>query len=234
MIEGTLTLIGVTSWGDDFCQEFGANSRTDTSAAFIQSVIDGEHEEREGPDGTECAGREGTDCCSAEGGCGEEGSGDGEFDEEWDQEEWEREMGDADPCEVLDWYSDDVCNEMCKRPDPDCGAPADSPPIDEEPADDPPVDDEVPVDDEPVVEDPIDEPIDEPADEPGDPTDTPGDDLDPPDEDDLDVFAGGDVDEPAPSAFDAETSNPRRSVSSCATATVTRRTEGLLGMLLRR
>ncbi len=35
-------------------------------------------EEREGPDGTECAGREGPDCCSAEGGCEDAGAGEGE------------------------------------------------------------------------------------------------------------------------------------------------------------
>lgn len=40
-LDGVVTLVGVTSWGDEDCVEFGANSRVDAFASFVVDYLDG-------------------------------------------------------------------------------------------------------------------------------------------------------------------------------------------------
>ncbi len=38
-VDGKLSVIGVTSWGDDFCAEFGVNTRVDTYLSFVSKYV---------------------------------------------------------------------------------------------------------------------------------------------------------------------------------------------------
>lgn len=51
-IGGVERLIGVTSWGDENCEEFGVNTRTDTYHAFLDGFINGE-DGGDGEDGSD-------------------------------------------------------------------------------------------------------------------------------------------------------------------------------------
>ena len=96
-MDGSLQVIGVTSWGDDYCTEFGVNTRTDTYTEFIQCVLNGE---------TEC----GTAIEGNPGGPGNGGPGGGGGNDDW---------GDELPD---DWCTDGDgwCDEPCEPIDSDC------------------------------------------------------------------------------------------------------------------
>ncbi|MEC9465456.1 MAG: trypsin-like serine protease [Myxococcota bacterium] len=91
-LNGALQVIGVTSWGDDYCEEFGVNTRTDTYDHFIQCVLAGGDSQ-----------------------CGDvvEGTPGGPADGEWS--DTENELPD-------DWCTDDDgwCDEPCEPIDSDC------------------------------------------------------------------------------------------------------------------
>jgi V8-like Glu-specific endopeptidase len=91
-VGGSLKVIGVTSWGDQDCAEFGVNTRTDLYSEFIQCVIDS---------GEDCGGR-------VIDGSGTNGGGPGGDGEEGVPDDW---------CTDGDGY----CDEPCETPDTDCG-----------------------------------------------------------------------------------------------------------------
>jgi hypothetical protein len=112
---GTMRLIGVTSWGDEYCEEFGVNTRVDAFMDFVQPFLDGEVPEGGGSSGggtstgdfCEEYGWYGDgicdeDCPNPDPDCGGSGGGTGDF------------------CEELGWYGDGICDEDCPNPDPDC------------------------------------------------------------------------------------------------------------------
>ena len=92
-VDGTLKVIGVTSWGDQDCAEFGVNTRTDLYTEFIQCVVD---------NGEDCGGRVIDGSGSNETGTG--GNGEDGLPDDW--------------CTDGDGY----CDEPCETPDSDCGA----------------------------------------------------------------------------------------------------------------
>jgi len=103
-VDGIMKVIGVTSWGDDGCQEFGVNTRTDVYDDFIVCVLDG-----------------GEDC----GGTIEPGGGgdveycvpdDGWCDEPCDTPDPDCEGGEYELCVDGDGY----CDDPCDGPDTDC------------------------------------------------------------------------------------------------------------------
>ena len=113
---GAVTLIGVTSYGDEDCVEFGANTRVDAFTDYIQQVIDGDAPPN--PDGTGTG--DGGDFCEEEG-----WYGDGVCDEDCARPDPDCD-GTGDPgdggdfCEEEGWYGEGVCDEDCARRDPDC------------------------------------------------------------------------------------------------------------------
>ena len=96
-LDGRLTLVGVTSYGDDGCSEYGVNNRVDPYAAFIDSVIEGTTFSGTAPDPGE----------GASGPQFEDGPGSG--------------GSDGDFCQENGWYGDGICDEDCPKADPDCG-----------------------------------------------------------------------------------------------------------------
>ena len=92
-VNGQTRLIGVTSWGDDYCQEFGVNTRVDAYSDWIQGFADGNASGGD-PGGT---------------GGGSTGGNDGGGT-----------SSDGDICEEEGWYNDGICDEDCANPDPDC------------------------------------------------------------------------------------------------------------------
>ncbi len=124
-LDGQPTLIGVTSWGDEDCAEFGVDTRTDVFEAFIKAFIDGQPPANpgDGPDpGDGPAPGEG-DFCEEMG-----WYGDGVCDMdcpnpdpdcEGDGGDWP-DPGEGDFCEEMGWYGDGVCDMDCPSPDPDC------------------------------------------------------------------------------------------------------------------
>lgn len=93
-IGGVWTLIGVTSWGDEACNEFGVNTRVDTYLDFIAPFIEGgvvptPEDDEPGPEPL------------------------------WPEDEEPLGPGD-DPCEVFDLYGNGICDFGCPYPDPDC------------------------------------------------------------------------------------------------------------------
>lgn len=93
-VGGNLTVIGVTSWGDENCEEFGVNTRTDLYAEFLQCVVD---------NGSDCGGRVIDGSGSSTGGTDDNDSGGGQFPDDW--------------CT----NGDGICDEPCDTPDTDCG-----------------------------------------------------------------------------------------------------------------
>ncbi len=145
-LDGVTSVVGVTSYGDQDCTEFGANTRVDTFAQWVQQFMDGE-----APAGSD----QGTG-----GGSGGGTSDDGDFCE---QEGWygdgicdadcpkpdsdcaqggEQTGGDdtgangEDFCEQEGWYGDGICDADCPKPDSDCSEGGDDEPVDQEPTDD--------------------------------------------------------------------------------------------------
>ena len=90
-VDGSLKVIGVTSWGDQDCAEFGVNTRTDLYTDFIECVV---------ANGEDCGGRVIDGSASNDNGPG--GGNDGVPDD------W---------CTDGDGY----CDEPCDTPDTDCG-----------------------------------------------------------------------------------------------------------------
>lgn len=91
-VDGSLKVIGVTSWGDQDCAEFGVNTRTDLYTDFIQCVVDS---------GEDCGGR-------VIDSSGSNDNGPGGDDQEGIPDDW---------CTDGDGY----CDEPCETPDSDCG-----------------------------------------------------------------------------------------------------------------
>jgi hypothetical protein len=92
-----LEVIGVTSWGDAGCTDFGYNTRSDVFADWISDFIAGEVPT--GPTGGSGGSQPGDDQS------GDDGD-DGQFQ--------------GDICSELDWYNDGYCDTECANPDPDC------------------------------------------------------------------------------------------------------------------
>ncbi len=90
-VDETLKVIGVTSWGDQDCAEFGVNTRTDLYTEFIQCVVD---------NGENCGGRVIDQSGTNETGPGDD-NGEG-YPDDW--------------CTDGDGY----CDEPCETPDSDC------------------------------------------------------------------------------------------------------------------
>ncbi len=90
-VDGTLQVIGVTSWGDQNCSEFGVNTRTDLYTDFIRCVVDNEED---------CGGRVIDQSGTNETGPGGD-NGEG-YPDDW--------------CTDGDGY----CDEPCETPDSDC------------------------------------------------------------------------------------------------------------------
>lgn len=90
-VDGVLKVLGVTSWGDQNCAEFGVNTRTDLYSEFIQCVID---------NAEDCGGRVIDENGSEGGGPGDTQNG---YPDDW--------------CTDGDGH----CDEPCETPDTDCG-----------------------------------------------------------------------------------------------------------------
>ena len=101
-----LEVIGVTSYGDAGCTEYGYNTRPDVFASWIQAFLDGNI-----PDAPPAP--TGEDDVTVDGGDGGDGGDNGDNGDNGD-------LGDGDFCADLGWYNDDYCDEDCPKPDPDC------------------------------------------------------------------------------------------------------------------
>lgn len=98
-----LEVIGVTSWGDAGCTDFGYNTRSDVFADWISGFIAGEVPTSGGPVGGSGDPRPGTGSDDD----GHDGGDDGgPFS--------------GDICADLGWYDDGYCDTECADPDPDC------------------------------------------------------------------------------------------------------------------
>ncbi|MFT7622723.1 MAG: hypothetical protein ACI9WU_001898, partial [Myxococcota bacterium] len=157
-LDGTWQLIGVTSYGDTDCAEYGVNTRVDAFAAWVSEFMDGTAPEgsvAQTPGSGAGSGGAGSggggvagegDVCEAEGWYGDgicdsdcpkpdsdcaDGGGSGEGGQ-WD--------GAGDFCEEMGWYGDGICDEDCDKPDSDCGDNGELDPSEdpsEEPAEEP-------------------------------------------------------------------------------------------------
>ena len=117
-IDGVERLVGVTSYGDANCAEFGANIRTDAFADFLADTI-GDDSGTMGDDACAAEGRYNdgtcdTDCLQPDPDCqGDVTPEEGEAPDD--------PAGPAtDSCEEAGFYDNDVCNANCPKPDPDC------------------------------------------------------------------------------------------------------------------
>jgi len=89
-----IEVVGVTSYGDAACAVDGYNTRTDVFADWIAAYVAGGT-----PDADDIGPvADGGDTGPSSGGGG----------------------GGGDLCAELGWYGDDVCDEDCAKPDPDC------------------------------------------------------------------------------------------------------------------
>ena len=146
-VEGQPVLVGVTSWGDLDCAEFGVNVRVDPYIDFIHAVSEGNGDSpggagaEDGPtmtdpeeDFCEEAGWYGDgicdhDCPRPDEDCEDASMGDDMVDES-DIDDAQSEIDDADigddastkddACAEEGLYGDGTCDPDCPRPDEDC------------------------------------------------------------------------------------------------------------------
>ncbi len=130
---GSLKLIGVTSFGDDLCVEYGANTRVDAFASFVTGFLNGNAPQGSGesPGGGQAGGGQSSgdpaDHCEANG-----WYGDGVCDPDCPKTDSDcddtaqtssdmpAEPSDGDFCEEQGWYGDGPCDLDCPKPDSDC------------------------------------------------------------------------------------------------------------------
>ena len=117
---GTTHLLGVTSYGDNDCAEYGVNTRVDAHAAWIDGIISGAPTTPTPPPTTEPPA---TEPPPATGG-----------DDLWEEQGWysdgtcdecprpDPDCADdtEDECQAQGWYGDGFCDDSCAKPDPDC------------------------------------------------------------------------------------------------------------------
>ncbi len=96
-IAGQQRLIGVTSWGDDNCEEFGVNTRTDAYIQFLRAFMEGEApaEQPEQPEQPEAGEGEGEEGLEDEGDWEDEEG----FEDESELGEGDEEGHDEENCE---------------------------------------------------------------------------------------------------------------------------------------
>jgi secreted trypsin-like serine protease len=113
-IDGEHFLVGVTSYGDESCTEYGVNTRVDTYGAFLRKYLADEPCAGIGT-GTAASGWDAPSASSAE----PAGRGDGS---QWTDTSPRaaRDGSQGDFCEEEGWYGDGVCDEDCPNPDSDC------------------------------------------------------------------------------------------------------------------
>jgi len=103
LVDGGFRLIGVTSYGDQDCAEYGVNTRVDAYLDFIDADMS---QPAPPPAGGECA-EPGQDTPN----------------DDWPSDEPpadEPGNDSADICEEQGWYGDGICDVDCPKPDPDC------------------------------------------------------------------------------------------------------------------
>ena len=118
-INGSEQLIGVTSWGDEDCLEFGVDTRVDVYFNWVQDALVGAGASDPGVSGSG-SGPAGDDVCEENG-----WYGDGYCDQDCarpdpDCGETGGDSGGFDYCAFFDWYDDGFCDVDCPQPDPDC------------------------------------------------------------------------------------------------------------------
>lgn len=129
-VNGSLRILGVTSYGDIYCSTYGADTRVDAFASFINGYLNGGSDDGGGWDdggNTDGGGDWSDDWCQMWG-----WYGDGVCDVDCPQPDpdcggaggdWDDDSGSGggwDYCEMEGWYGDGVCDSDCPQPDPDC------------------------------------------------------------------------------------------------------------------
>jgi V8-like Glu-specific endopeptidase len=113
-VAGEMTLIGVTSYGDRDCEEYGVNTRIDTYVDFINGYLDDDGSSDDDSSNDDSSNDDSSDDDSSDDGSSDDGSSDdGSSDDDSSSD-------DVDFCEEWGWYGDGICDEDCAEPDPDC------------------------------------------------------------------------------------------------------------------
>ena len=129
-VGGQFHLLGVTSYGDENCAEYGVNNRVDTYREWIDGLI-AQSGESAPPSATPGEPTEpgDEDICAAQNWYGDGVCDHGCANPDPDCEGMEDEpvpdcggaaQGGEDVCEAEGWYGDGVCDLGCANPDPDC------------------------------------------------------------------------------------------------------------------
>jgi V8-like Glu-specific endopeptidase len=148
-LNGTMTIIGVNAYGDEYCEEYGVNTRIDPYQEWVMSFLpedldtgspgsddDGDDTDPSEGDDNDTTGNDDPadnggdedddltagddDTPTGPGHDSEPGDAPPWTDNDEDTEDTGDNASDWDPCEERGWYDDGVCDAKCPQPDPDC------------------------------------------------------------------------------------------------------------------